>query len=135
MVRDQDHALREIEFDAAIGCWLDLSRDRLVSAYAHRRRPPYMCHQSHDECERLFRHGHVGVVEVSIDPVKPSAEELRRVYPDGYLVSCGFFIPTRRPSVHYETRCKVDAKSNASYDLHKTSVTLFAGWMGRLARS
>lgn len=76
MVGDHDHALREVELDAAIGSLPDLIGDGGVTADADGGRAPPLGHGGDEQAEGLLCQGHVGIVQVLVDPVQGSTKEL-----------------------------------------------------------
>lgn len=79
MVGDHYQSLWKHELDPAVLCLSDLLGHRGVAADADYRGAPPMRHCRDEDTKGLFRQGHVGIVNISIHPVKRKANELCQV--------------------------------------------------------
>jgi hypothetical protein len=80
VVRNQDHALREIALQPSVLRLAQLAAHALVAANAHGDGRPPVRHGGHDEAELLLRHGHPGVEPVLVIPVQRGTDDLRDSY-------------------------------------------------------
>jgi len=81
MVCDHDNALREGELNKTIFCFSDLIGHGGIAADANGRGTPPMGHCSDEQAKGPLSEGHVGIVEVAIDPVERGTDELSRMDP------------------------------------------------------
>lgn len=90
VVRNHYHALGKRELHHSIRSFLYLVGNRRIAADSDCCWPPPLCHGRGQEAEGLLRQGHVGIVEIAIDPVKRRTDELGDVDADSglWLATC-----------------------------------------------
>jgi hypothetical protein len=76
MIGDHDHALGEGKFHQTILRLSDLVGYRGIAADAYRGRTPPVGHGGDEQAEGLLGEGHVGIVELAVDPVEGCADKL-----------------------------------------------------------
>lgn len=74
-----DHTIRKVELDTSVCRTGDLPSNRGISANTDSRRAPDLGHCNNQEAKRFFGQGHVGVVEVAVDPVEWRTDELGNI--------------------------------------------------------
>lgn len=76
VVRNHYHALGKRKLHHSIWCFPYLVGNRGIAADSDCCWPPPLCHGRGQEAEGLLRQGHIGIVEITIDPVKWRADNL-----------------------------------------------------------
>lgn len=79
MVCDHDHALGERTLDSSIRCNAELTSHRRIPAYPYQTGSPPVGDGGCEQAKRLLRQGHVGIVEVAVEPVQRRSEKLGKM--------------------------------------------------------
>lgn len=95
MICDHDQTLWESALYPTVRGQTELASHRGITANPDRGGCPPVSHGGRKQPKRLFGQGHVGIVEVAVDPVERRSEELRDVNPGksrSDLAPCPFHI-------------------------------------------